>query len=250
MIKLHKLDGYIQTIFLAEYTDKLLLLDGCSRADVSLIKHYITQTLNRPLTDLKLIVVTHMHPDHAGAAHKLRKIAGCKIASANVAGQWYSGFDGFLMHLTDLLLTRWVANKIKQPQRWLWYSRKLSPDITLNDHEYLPGFEDWQVIETQGHTDRDISLHHLPSNKIYIADLIVMTRKGYIPPFPVFFPKRYRQSLKKIAKLDASSYYLAHGSEVELSQQDFEKVISKAPTTPMTHWRSVKTKLKKVLRKE
>lgn len=247
MIKLHKLDGYIQTILLAEYTDKLLLLDGCSRADVSLIKHFIHDTLQRPLTDLHLVVVTHMHPDHAGAAHKLREITGCKIASANVAGQWYSGLDGKLMHLSDLLLTRWVANKMKQPQRWLWYSSQLSPDYKLNENDSLPGFDDWQVIETQGHTDRDISLHHLPSHKIYIADLIVMTRKGFIPPFPVFYPKRYRHSLMKIAKLNATSILLAHGGEVELSQQHFAQVLAKAPTQPMTHWRSVKAKFKRAL---
>lgn len=247
MIKLHKLDGYIQTILLAEYTDKLLLLDGCSRADVSLIKHYISDTLQRPLTDLHLIVVTHMHPDHAGAAHTLRKITGCKIASANVKGQWYSGFDGKLMHLADLLLTRWVANKKKQPQRWLWYSSKLSPDFTLNDGDSLPGFADWQAIETQGHTDRDLSLHHLPSKRVYIADLIVSTRNGFIPPFPVFYPERYRNSLKKIAKLKAKSIILAHGGEVELSEQEFEQVLEKAPTKPMNHWRVVKAKLRQAL---
>ncbi len=244
MIKLHKLDGYIQTILLAEYTDKLLLLDGCCRADVSLIKHFITDTLQRPLTDLHLIVVTHMHPDHAGAAHKLRKITGCKIASANVKGDWYSGFGGKLMHLTDLLLTRWVASRKNQPQRWLWYSSKLSPDYKLNNNENLPGFDDWQAIETQGHTDRDLSLHHLPSNKIYIADLIVTTKKGFFPPFPIFYPERYRSSLKKIAKLNAKSIILAHGGEVELTPQDFEQVLAKAPTKPMTVWRSIKTKLK------
>ena len=249
MIKLHKLDGYIQTILLAEYTDKLLLLDGCSRADVSLIKHFISDILQRPLTDLHLVVVTHMHPDHAGAAHKLRQITGCKIASANVKGQWYSGFDGKLMHIADLLLTRWVANKKKQPQRWLWYSSKLSPDYKLNDGDHLPGFEDWQAIATQGHTDRDLSLHHLPSNKVYIADLIVSTRKGFIPPFPVFYPDRYRCSLKKIAKLKAKSIILAHGGEVELSEQEFEQVLEKAPTVPMTHWRVVKAKLKQALGK-
>lgn len=249
MIKLHKLDGYIQTILLAEYTDKLLLLDGCSRADVSLIKHFISDTLQRPLTDLHLVVVTHMHPDHAGAAHKLRQITGCKIASANVKGQWYSGFDGKLMHIADLLLTRWVANKKKQPQRWLWYSSKLSPDYKLNDGDRLPGFDDWQAIATQGHTDRDLSLHHLPSNKVYIADLIVSTRKGFIPPFPVFYPDRYRCSLKKIAKLKAKSIILAHGGEVELSEQEFEQVLEKAPTVPMTHWRVVKAKLKQALGK-
>lgn len=247
MIKLHKIKGYIQTILLAEYADRLLLLDGCSRADVSVIKNFITKTLRRPLSDLTLVVVTHMHPDHAGAADKLRKITGCKIASANVAGQWYSGFDGKLMHLTDLLLTRWVASKTKQAQRWLWYSSKLVSDYKLNDGEYLPGFNDWQAIATQGHTDRDLSLHHLPSNRIYIADLIVTTRRGFIPPFPIFYPERYRNSLIKIAKLNADSVILAHGGEVQLSQQEFEQVLEKAPTEPMTHWRSVKAKLKKIM---
>tara|TARA_B110001454_G_C12674647_1_gene415316 strand:+ start:401 stop:1150 length:750 start_codon:yes stop_codon:yes gene_type:complete len=249
MIKLHQLDGYIQTILLAEYEDKLLLLDGCSRADVLLIKHFINDTLQRPLADLRLVVVTHMHPDHAGAANKLRQITGCEIASANVKGQWYSGFDGKLMHLADLLLTRWVANKKQQKQRWLWYSSKLTPDYKLNDGDSLPGFTDWQALATQGHTDRDLSLHHLPSNKVYIADLIVATRRGFIPPFPVFYPDRYRNSLMKIAKLNVNSVILAHGGEVKLSQLDFEQVLAKAPTKPMTHWRSVKAKMKKVLSK-
>ncbi len=249
MIKLHKLDGYIQVILLAEYEDKLLLLDGCSRADVTLIKDFITKTLHRPLTDLQLIVVTHMHPDHAGAAHKLRKITGCKIASANVEGQWYSGFDGKLMHITDLLLTRWVASKKQQKQRWLWYSSTLKPDYKLNDADNLPGFNDWQAIATQGHTDRDLSLHHLPSGRIYIADLIVAIKKGYIAPFPLFYPERYRNSLMKIAKLNANSIILAHGGEVNLTQQDFDHVLNNAPTVPMTHWRSVKAKFKKAFSK-
>ncbi len=247
MIKLHQLDGYIQTILLAEYSDKLLLLDGCCRADVSLIKHFINDTLKRPLTDLRLVVVTHMHPDHAGAAHKLRQITGCKIACANVDGQWYRGFDGKIMHITDILLTRWVANKKQRKQRWLWYSSKLSPDFQLNDGDFLPDFEDWQALATQGHTDRDLSLHHLPSNRVYVADLIVTTRKGFIPPFPLFYPERYRNSVNKIANLNAKSIILAHGGEVQLTAQHFEQVLAKAPTKPMTHWRLVKAKLKKVL---
>jgi len=249
MVKLHKLDGYVQTILIAEYTDKLLLLDGCCRVDVSTIKHFIIDTLQRPLTDLRLVIVTHMHPDHAGAANKLRQISGCKIATANVEGQWYSGFDGKLMHLTDILLTRWVASKKHQKQRWLWYSSKLTSDYKLNDGDSLPGFDDWRAIATQGHTDRDLSLHHLPSNKVYIADLIVRIRKGFIPPFPIFYPERYRNSVLKIATLNAASIILAHGGEVQLSQQDFEQVLTQAPTKPVTHWRSVKTKLRRVLSK-
>ncbi|MCV5754598.1 hypothetical protein OFN51_37960, partial [Escherichia coli] len=64
------------------------------------------------------------------------------------------------MHLTDLMLARWMANRMRKPKRNLWYSRKLKPDIELIDGECIPGFDDWQVLETQGHTDRDLSVYH------------------------------------------------------------------------------------------
>lgn len=74
---IHTIQGYIQTIYLAEYPDKLLLLDGASRADITYLCQFIEQQLARPLSDLKVVVVTHMHPDHAGAAHRLRALTGC-----------------------------------------------------------------------------------------------------------------------------------------------------------------------------
>ena len=116
-MKLHQLNGYIQTIYLVEYPHGLMLLDGCSRADVSLISSFITDTLKRPVTDLKVIIVTHMHPDHAGAAAALRKITGSKIIAADVDTQWYAGISGRLMHLTDIILAHWVAGRIGKKRR-------------------------------------------------------------------------------------------------------------------------------------
>ena len=247
MLKLHCLNGYIQNIYLAEYADKLLLLDGCCRADINVIEDFIINQLKRPMSDLALIVVTHMHPDHAGAANVLRKKYACKIAAANVAGQWYSGFDGKLMHLTDILLTLWVAGRQKKAKKYLYYPSTLTPDYYLSDQAVLPGFEDWQVHFTQGHTDRDISLHHQASQQIYVADLMVKVRGAFIPPYPVFYPKRYLQSLTKIKALNIESVLLAHGEKVQLTEQQWQQLISLAPTKPATHWRSVKTKLKRVL---
>lgn len=246
-MKIHQIPGYIQSIYLVEYPEKIMLLDGCSRADIPTVADFITTSLNRPLADLALVVVTHMHPDHAGAAEKLRIITRCKIATANVAGQWYSGFDGILMHLTDILLAKWVAKRIGKKPKIIWYNRKLTADILLNDNDTLPGFEEWQIVFTPGHTDRDISLRHLPTNKIYVADLMVNVKGRYISPFPVFYPNKYKASLNKIEALNPASLLLAHGGEVQLSHQEYQHLFKSAPTKPATHWRSVKAKLKKVL---
>lgn len=244
---LHKINGYIQSIYLVEYPDKLMLLDGCSRADVSEVCLFITENLKRNLSDLKLIIVTHMHPDHAGGAHKLRKLTGAKIAAANVKGQWYQGIDGYFMHLTDMALTQWVAKRKGKPRKNILYARFLKPDILFDDNQEVTGFPDWRVIETQGHTDRDISLYHQPTSSIYVADLMVKVNNKLIPPFPIFYPNRYKRSLNKVMLLNPKTIILAHGNKQTLQQKDFHTLIAKAPTVPMTHWRSVKIKLKSVL---
>jgi glyoxylase-like metal-dependent hydrolase (beta-lactamase superfamily II) len=236
-------------MYLVEYPDRLLLLDGACRADIPHLKVFIEDDLGREFSDLHTVVVTHMHPDHAGAAHKLRELTHCKIAAANVSGQWYSGIEGRLMHLTDMILARWVARRMKKPHHIMWYSSQLSPDYRLDDGEALPGFSDWISLATQGHTDRDISLHHLPSNRVYIADLIVKIRDKYIPPFPIFYPNRYRRSLLKVMNLKPDTIILAHGGEVSLSDSDFQKLLKIAPKITKTHWRAVKTSLSRVFQR-
>ena len=244
---IHHLQGYIQSIYLVEYPEKLLLLDGCCRADIQLLKKFITQDLRRPFADLKLVIVTHMHPDHAGAAHKLRRLTNCKIASANMGKNWYRGLNGALMHLTDITLATWVAGRMGKAKKNLWYSPILKPDYKLNDRDKLPGFDEWCVLDTPGHTDRDLSVLHEPSTRLYVADLIVKVKNRFIPPFPVFHPNQYRASIEKVIRLQPDSILLAHGGEVRLSESDYQHLKNTAPILPKTHWRATKIKAKQML---
>ncbi|MDF2155793.1 MBL fold metallo-hydrolase [Vibrio sp. CAU 1672] len=231
-------------MYLAEYPDKLMLLDGASRADIPHLKDFIEHQLHRPFTDLKLVVVTHMHPDHAGAAHKLRKLTGCQLLAAKRDHDWYAGIDGWLMHLTDLVLARWMANRMGKPKSNLWYPRKLNADIELQDGDVIPGFEDWQILETPGHTDRDISVYHEQQCILYVADLMVEVKNRLIAPFPVFHPNQYRQSLTRVYALQAKCLLAAHGGEVNFDRQAYQHIVDTAPTRPSTHWRVTKIKVK------
>ena len=246
-MKLHAINGYIQKIYLVEYDDKLMLLDGASRADIPYIERYITDEIGQPFSNLKVVIVTHMHPDHAGAAHKLRDLTGCVLVSANKSKQWYEGLDGMLMHFTDLILARWVAGRLKKPKRTLWYPRYLQPDVTLNDSQPVPHFEDWVVLETPGHTDRDLSVYHKQQDILYVADLIVKVKKRLIAPFPIFHPNKYRQSLERVYNMQPKTLLLAHGGEVTLDENAYQHLISVAPCTPATHWRATKVKLRSLL---
>ncbi|WP_394131470.1 MBL fold metallo-hydrolase [Shewanella maritima] len=247
-MQLLHMTGYIQSIYFAVYDDKILLLDGCCKADVDNIYHFITNELQRPISQLKAVVVTHMHPDHAGAANILKKRYGCKIITGAAQGHWYSGIDGMLMYVTDILLTKWVASRLKKPRKNIWYWPRLQADHLLNDGDIIPDFEQWQVISTQGHTDRDISLFYQPSKTVYVADLAVKVKNKFIPPFPVFYPNRYKNSLSKIEQLRPKKVILAHGGEVIITHDDYLHLVSLAPKTPATHWRASKAKLAKLFK--
>ncbi|MDA0129044.1 MBL fold metallo-hydrolase [Vibrio sp. MarTm2] len=241
---LHTLKGYIQTLYIAEYPDKLMLLDGASRADVDDITQFITQELNRPISDLKVVVITHMHPDHAGGANLLRARTGCALVSADLPNQWYSGLDGFIMHLTDIALAMWVAKRKDQPKRNLWYSRHLHPQVRVGEGDVIPGFEDWRVMETPGHTDRDLSLYHCEQDLLYVADLIVEVKQRLISPFPIFHPNQYRASVKRVFEMAPKRLLAAHGGEVTFDKETYRYLIETTPRAPSTHWRATKIQLR------
>ena len=246
-MQLHILKGYIQNIYLVQDTAGLLLLDGCSRADIATVCDYIQQQLALPLTALKLIMVTHMHPDHAGGAHKLRRLTGARIACHPKAPRWYAGVLGRTAHIIDVSLTWWVANRLGKPKRHIWYTPILKPDLLLEDEQCLPDFPDWQVLYTPGHTDHDLSLWHMPTKQLYIADLIVSVKKRLVPPYPVCHPNQYKQSLQRVNSLAPSQLYFAHLPPRDGSGINFEEILLQAPTLPKNHWHSMKNRIIHVL---
>lgn len=189
-----------------------------------------------------------MHPDHAGAAHRLKALTGAKIVSSTQPKAWYSGMDGVMMHLTDLVLAWYMANRMGKPRRNLWYRRKLIVDHAVSDGDTVPHFDDWQILNTPGHTDRDISVYHAEQSTIYVADLMVEVKKRLIAPFPVFHPNQYRSSIDRVYKLNAEQVLLAHRGPVDFDDEARQHILDTAPRRPVTHWRVTKIKLKSLVK--
>ena len=245
LIEIVGIEGHIQTTYLAIYPDKLLLLDGGSRPDAAKILSYIRDTLKRPLSDLKTVVVTHMHPDHAGGVKLLKRKTGCLIVSADKSTPWYKGVEGRLNHLLDIGLAYFVANRQGKTLEYLWYNPILEPDVKVQEGDPVPYFDDWQILETPGHTDRDLSLWHRPSHRVYTADLILRIKGKYVAPYLVSLPEIYCASLKKIQTLAPTEVLLAHGGREKIEEQVFTDLITTAPKQPRTVPHSFKKKLTK-----
>ena len=247
-MKLHTFAGYIQNIHLVEYPHGCMLLDGCSKVDYDEIAWFFKHTLKRPLSDLKVVMVTHMHPDHAGCAEYLRKKTGAKILTGEHDSHWYKGFKGRFAHLADMSLALWVAGRLGKKRKNIWYPAKLNACQTLADNSSIPGFEDWKVIITPGHTDRDISLVNHKEKMLYVADLIVKVKKTLVAPFPVYLPKEYKCSLTKILRFEGYSMLMAHVPMMTVKSSEIESLIATAPNMPATNMVAVRNRIKRFIK--
>ena len=209
-MKLHHLDGYLQSFYIVEYEKSLLLLDGLSRQDIPILEKYIKDDLSRNMNDLKLIICTHPHPDHAGAANYLRNKYKIKVATHRDFNLWYKGLSGLLKHQIEIQLAHLSA--LLKGLKWekLYYPRFINADILLEEGDLIPDFEDWYVIETPGHTNCDISLYHKQTKQVYVGDLFIMLNTKATAPIPVTYINTYKESLSKVIDLDTTNILLAH----------------------------------------
>ena len=177
---MHHIQGYIQTMYLVESEGKLLLLDGGCRCDVETIKKYIETKLNKSIDDLKLVIVTHAHPDHSGGARLFQNKYSIKIAGPEHINEWYAGLSGFLTYWVDILLTHMVAMRKSGKLQNIFFPRKQNLDYVLSDLDLIPGFEDWKALSAPGHTAVDLTIYNEKENRAYIADNLVGTAKKYL----------------------------------------------------------------------
>jgi glyoxylase-like metal-dependent hydrolase (beta-lactamase superfamily II) len=245
-MQIHQISGYIAKLYLVEYPHGLLLLDSGCRCDVPVVKEFIEVNLKRPFSDLKLVCVSHAHPDHSGGASFYQN-AGIPIAGKDEVNDWYKGIEGFFAYIIDIFLTYYVAKRVRKEKVYqnVLFPRKLNFDYQLKKEEPLPLFEDWLALSTPGHTSTDLSFYHRESAQAYVADNLIATSRGLIPPYPIFDPEAYQRSLSRYLDLKIEKFLMAHYGSHKLEPQEIQKVKERASKRPRIH----RTVLPKILKK-
>ncbi|AYF45743.1 metallo-beta-lactamase domain protein [Halobacteriovorax sp. BALOs_7] len=245
--KIHQLKGYIQTIYLVEEKGSFLLLDGCCRPDVEVVESYLESKLNRNLSDIKLVITTHAHPDHMGGVELFKK-RGIPIAGPRDLNQMYSGPFGIVTYWVDILLTYLVALNKKRGFKNILFSRKVKLDYILTDLMEVPFFKNWKVLECPGHTIMDLSIFHEEQKLAYIADNFVSTKTNVFRPYPIWKPQEYRSSLQRYIDLGINDFLIAHYGQVKVSHERIKELIDSTPDIPRKHHNSLPAILMKLLK--
>ena len=216
--------------FLAISPQGIILIDaGLPDTEKKIEKVLVRMGLH--FHDVKLIIITHAHIDHAGNAAKLKKLTGAPI----------------LAHINDL--PYYQGNKTMAFCATGWFGRLFfktgliqkaydyfTPDILLGLNQEMDlshyGF-DAKVLSSPGHTDGSISLIIRDKNRdgsdqqyAVVGDLISsgILLGGIccknIPKRPPFEddPKIVSESLDQLLRNGSQFFYMGHGGPLTASK--------------------------------
>ena len=159
------MSNWINSYIFSEDDGSLTLVDcGLKNAPKKIVA--AIKSLNRDMSDVKRVVFTHSHDDHAGGAAKVIEIIGTPQVIAHVEEKQF------------------LESGINPPQDYSHFAGKFfrfmpsggfSPirvHKTVSDGEILPIAGGLQVIHTPGHTPGHVSLLHQPSGILITGDSI------------------------------------------------------------------------------
>jgi glyoxylase-like metal-dependent hydrolase (beta-lactamase superfamily II) len=209
--------------------------DGLAAIDVGLpsvadrVIQAITSDLGRPLADLRVIACTHYHVDHVGGIARLharvptaRVHLPAKIARSVRRGgppltfaPWRKKHrlilgDRFLDHppirLSDVLTVPWIGIPFLP-------GREPPFPIAgfLADGDELPGFPDWKVLDTPGHSPDSLCFWHEKTGSLLSGDTIVVAKKGPMLAYYHVDDRAVARSGARLARLPVRHLYAGHG---------------------------------------
>jgi len=177
----------------------------------------------RVWSDIKLIVVTHAHVDHAGAAANVRALSGAPILAHAGDLEFYE--QRKTMTFCD---TGWFgrlflrSGLIKQPYA------PFTPDILIGEGEEfeldrfgVPGL----AMHTPGHTAGSVSVC-LAGGDAVVGDLVasgillgglIRTKHAKQPPFEDD-PRQVAEQLMRLTRKGGTCFHMGHGGPLHVSE--------------------------------
>ncbi len=164
--------------------------------------------------DIRLMVVTHGHFDHIGAASKLREVTGARIAIHRDDAHWIrqgvvtmpggvTPWGRFLYGLTRAVILPFLRVAPVEPDLVLE-----EDGLSLKDYG-IAG----KVVHTPGHSPGSMSVL-LDTGDVFVGDMAMngfpFCRK---PSLPIFAddPAQVRESWRRLLNMGARVAYPAHG---------------------------------------
>ncbi len=206
----------------------LIVVDPGSVLNARLTLEYIQRFMHRSPTEIDLIVLTHLHPDHTSGVDILRRASQAPIAASVVAHHLLQKWRGEELHLdvTELANINTIyghALTQRTSPGILHHLDLFSPnylrqtqlvDLWLDDVGGLPSHPDWRVIASSGHTPESLCLYNPFSFELLCGDTIATIEGGSTLIRGSSNRRKLEETLVTLRNLTIHYLYPGHGRPV------------------------------------
>ena len=211
--RLWRIEIGIVNVYLIKTNDGLVLVDAAWPNKSDAILEGVRKTGNNPL-DIKHLILTHGHVDHAGSAAEISRRTGAKVyvhaADLALTAKGEAGYDGITV--TPGIIPRLVYRFVIKPGGTKYESFTI--DKTINDGEILQFAIDLEVIHTPGHCAGHVSFL-LPQDGVLIAGDICSNVMGLIYSTINEDRTLARESILKVADFPFELAVFGHGNPLK-----------------------------------
>ena len=185
--------------------DGAVLVDTGSRGSLQLIAAGL-KALGVAGDQVKLIVLTHCHPDHAGGLAELVDFTSAPVAIHQSEADILRGEEPAPSFL------RRQALQNAHPLFAMFSGRPVAVQYPLEDGDYLPEIEGVRVIHTPGHTEGSICLFVESAKVLIVGDALQFRFGKLLPPSWLFTrdPEMARESLARLLDVDFTTLCFSH----------------------------------------
>jgi glyoxylase-like metal-dependent hydrolase (beta-lactamase superfamily II) len=207
---LHMLSKSQINIFLLEDPQGMVLIDSGYPGSGAFFQAEL-EKMGRGIQEIRLILVTHLHPDHTGALADIKQRSGAKAA----------------MHFQDASLVR--LGEFARPAKpapgllaallvklFIHGDKRFPPvaiEEELEDGQVLPIAGGLRVIHAPGHSAGQIVLLWEPRKLLFCADACANAfGLDYSPIYEDF--EMGKETLRRLAGLDFDAAVFSHGKPI------------------------------------
>ncbi|GAB4079158.1 MBL fold metallo-hydrolase [Modestobacter muralis] len=206
-MEIHPLRSGVSTSYLVVEGKRAMLVDAGEPG----LTPKVLATLRDLDAELGLIVLTHFHYDHVGAADAIRAATGARVAIHEKDAEALRA-GGRLQLVPTRLFARLLATFINKKEQ-----RPVTPDLEFGDEEDLTRYGGFgKTFWTPGHTPGSQSIV-LDDGTVFAGDALTEKAITHHAQGPMFIDDAASStaSIKAIAAR-ATTLYVAHNGKVEI----------------------------------
>lgn len=207
----------VVSLYLVEHRGVLSLVDTGTRGTGARVMNALARLGKRP-EDLRQIVISHGHGDHAGDAKAIREATGAKIFVGEADAGVVTGEAPYPYPRMGMKL---VYGHLARYERF-------QPDTLISERTEIDG--GLVVIPTPGHTGGHVSVWAPDLQALFTADAVwhLGPVTGSLRPFTQD-PEANAESVRRLADVPSEQLFFGHGPAVRRGGRDrLRRIASRA----------------------